>query len=251
MQLSDLIQDDRNMNKGCAEGKDLIKKSLRRFGAGRGILVDRDNRIIAGNKTHENAMEVGIKKVVVVETDGSELVAVKRTDKELDTVDGREMALADNATVKVDLQWDEDAINDISEDFGIDTEEWGVEISEKKQTEILSELKFYDTYYTPEEKPDINLSDCIDTEKFDKKVAFIDSLQLPQERKDILKLFAYRFMKIDFESVANYYAFNAGEEEKRAIERLRLVLVDGGIDGFIEDDLIRVSTQFMERMDDD
>ena len=53
-------------------------------------------------------------------------------------------------------------------------------------------------------------------------------------------MFAYRFIKIDFESVANYYYFNAGNEEQKAIERLRLVLVDGGIEGFIEDDLLKI-----------
>lgn len=36
------------------------------------------------------------------------------------------MALADNATVKVDLSWDVDNINDISNEFDIDMEEWGV-----------------------------------------------------------------------------------------------------------------------------
>ena len=48
------------------------------------------------------------------------------------------------------------------------------------------------------------------------------------------------FIKIDFESVANYYFFNAGEEEKKAIERLRLVLTDNGLNGFVEDDLIKI-----------
>ena len=47
-------------------------------------------------------------------------------------------------------------------------------------------------------------------------------------------------MQIDFESVANYYYFNANEEEKKAMERLRLVLTDNGVNGFIEDDLIKI-----------
>ena len=59
-------------------------------------------------------------------------------------------------------------------------------------------------------------------------------------QKEVLKLFAYRFIKIDFERVANYYEFNASDEEQKAIERLRLVLVDNGINGFIEDDLIKL-----------
>ena len=33
--------------------------------------------------------------------------------------------------------------------------------------------------------------------------------------------FCYRFLKIDFESVANYYAFNASEEMKKAIKAVK------------------------------
>jgi hypothetical protein len=125
--LHDLIQDDRNLNKGTERGQQLIEKSLREFGAGRSILLDKNNRIIAGNKTHKNAELAGLDDVIIVETDGTKLVAVKRTDVDLDTKKGREMALADNATVKVDLQWDTEELNAVAEDFGIDTDEWDVE----------------------------------------------------------------------------------------------------------------------------
>lgn len=124
--LHDLIQDDRNLNKGTERGQQLIEKSLREFGAGRSILLDKNNRIIAGNKTHKNAELAGLDDVIIVETDGTKLVAVKRTDVDLDTKKGREMALADNATVKVDLQWDTEELESVAEDFDIDTEEWGV-----------------------------------------------------------------------------------------------------------------------------
>lgn len=48
--LSELIQDDHNLNKGTERGQELIKKSMKKFGAGRSILIDKNNRIIAGNK---------------------------------------------------------------------------------------------------------------------------------------------------------------------------------------------------------
>jgi spore germination protein YaaH len=63
---------------------------------------------------------------------------------------------------------------------------------------------------------------------------------LTDDQKSLLKFFAYRFIKIDFENVANYYSFNASEEEQKAIERLRLVLTDNGVKGFIEDDLLKI-----------
>ena len=128
--LKDLIQDDRNLNAGTERGQQLIEKSLREFGAGRSILLDKNNRIIAGNKTHKNAELAGLDDVIIVETDGTKLVAVKRTDVDLDTKKGRKMALADNATVKADLAWNTEELNAVAEDFGIDTDEWDVELDE-------------------------------------------------------------------------------------------------------------------------
>lgn len=118
------------------------------------------------------------------------------------------------------------------------------------ETEKLSEVKFVDAYYQPKEQPDITLRECIDTELFEKKIAFVNSLSLSDEMKEVMRLLAYRFIRIDFESVANYYAFNATEDEKRAIERLRCVLVDGSLDGFIGDSLLRVHQHFYEQSEE-
>lgn len=108
--IADLIPDDRNLNKGTQFGQHLIEKSLRELGAGRSILLDKNNRIIAGNKTTENAAAIDLKDVVIVETDGTKLVAVKRTDIDLDSEQGRRMALADNATSAANLEWDEEQL---------------------------------------------------------------------------------------------------------------------------------------------
>lgn len=161
--LKDLIQDDRNLNKGTERGQELIEKSLREFGAGRSLLLDKNNRIIAGNKTHKNAEALGMDDVIIVETDGTKLVAVKRTDVDLDTKKGREMALADNATVKADLDWDTDMMKDVGGDFGIDMNDWDVEIVEEiekekenakaqvKFTEVLGEEHNYIVLYCDDE----------------------------------------------------------------------------------------------------
>ena len=120
-----LIPDDRNFNKGTEYGKQLLDRSFGKFGAGRSVLLDRNNRIIAGNKATEAYGEGGGEKVIVVETDGTTLVAVKRTDVDLDSQFGRELALADNATQKADLAWDQDAIREVSQEWGFDASDWG------------------------------------------------------------------------------------------------------------------------------
>ena len=126
--IESLVPDNKNFNKGTEYGQHLIEESLRKFGAGRSILLDKNNRIIAGNKTTENCANVGLDDVIIVETDGTKLVAVKRTDIDLDSAQGREMALADNATGKANLCFDTDLIMQEAEKFDFEPEDWGVDV---------------------------------------------------------------------------------------------------------------------------
>lgn len=134
--ISDLTPDDRNLNRGTEFGGHLIEKSLRELGAGRSILLDKNNRIIAGNKTTENAAAIDLSDVIVVETDGTKLVAVKRTDVELDSEQGRKLALADNATSAANLEWNEDEMRALSDELdGFNPEDWGVSLEAEEEEE--------------------------------------------------------------------------------------------------------------------
>lgn len=110
--ISDLVQDKYNANKGTERGLRALDESLRELGAGRSILIDRENRIIAGNKTAERAADIGLDDVIVVETDGTKLVAVKRTDLDLENGDGRarKLAYADNRIGELDLEWNAEIV---------------------------------------------------------------------------------------------------------------------------------------------
>jgi hypothetical protein len=147
----------------------------------------------------------------------------------------REFIVKDNASMG---SWDFDAL---VEGWNIeDLDEWGVKVPTSKNTELLSELTYDPLYYQPKKIDDLKLIDAIDFTKFNEKIKALEEYDLSDEEKEVLKMFAYRFLKIDFEQVANYYFFHARDEEQKAIERLRLVLTDAGINGFIEDDLLRV-----------
>jgi site-specific DNA-methyltransferase (adenine-specific)/modification methylase len=126
--------DNRNANKGTEKGKALLNKSLSEYGAGRSILLDKHNRIIAGNKTFEAAKKNNL-KVKTVETDGSELIAVKRIDLVLEaTGKARELAYLDNRVAQLDLEWNgEQLINDIGK--GVDLEKLG--FGSKETEEII------------------------------------------------------------------------------------------------------------------
>ena len=140
--IDELVQDDHNFNKGTEEGQKLIEKSFKELGAGRSILVDKDGKIIAGNKSQLAAQAVGIKKVRVIESDGTELIAVKRTDLSLDSAEGRKLALADNLTTQVNLAWDEIQIEKIETSVdGFDKSDWGFDIRNIQSDHILQEEK--------------------------------------------------------------------------------------------------------------
>ncbi|MBI2758782.1 MAG: hypothetical protein HYX49_08900 [Chloroflexi bacterium] len=99
--MTGLKQDSHNANKGTDRGRELLKHSLQELGAGRSILADKNGNIIAGNKTFEQASALGL-KMREIETNGDELVVVKRND--LDLYDGnkaRELAYADNRVAEL------------------------------------------------------------------------------------------------------------------------------------------------------
>jgi hypothetical protein len=105
--ITDLTPDARNANRGTERGLRALDHSLRQYGAGRSILVDKHGRIIAGNKTHQGAADIGLEDVLIVQTDGKQLVAVQRTDLDLETDPAaRQMAYADNRVGQLDLEFD-------------------------------------------------------------------------------------------------------------------------------------------------
>ncbi len=109
--IAQLILDEKNANKGTERGRELLGKSLETYGAGRSLVVDRNNRVIAGNKTLEAARSAGFESIAVIETDGSSLVAVRRGDLDLKKdKKARELAIADNRVGEVDLEWNPEAL---------------------------------------------------------------------------------------------------------------------------------------------
>jgi hypothetical protein len=144
LDISELVPDDLNLNTGTPEGEALMEKSLHEFGAGRSILLDMNNRIIAGNKTTEASASAGIQKIIVVETTGNELVAVKRTDIDLDSPKGRELALADNATSFANLAWDSKNLRKVGKKFDLKPADWGVKPKSIFNTDKLAYCDFTD-----------------------------------------------------------------------------------------------------------
>ena len=115
--------DNRNYRKHSDKNKELINKSLKECGAGRSIVIDNEDNIICGNGIYEQSQKLGL-KTKVIETDGSELVVVKRTDLATDDDKRKQLAVMDNSTSD-SSEFDFELLNadfdiDTIKDFGID-----------------------------------------------------------------------------------------------------------------------------------
>ena len=117
--------DSKNYRVHTDKNKMIIDKSLKELGAGRSILIDSENEIIAGNGVFEQAEKQNI-KIKIVETDGTELIAVKRTDLKTNDKKRKKLALIDNHSTDTS-NFDFEAINVDFEE--VELEEWGIEES--------------------------------------------------------------------------------------------------------------------------
>lgn len=165
--IKDLKFDQHNFNDHTEFGMSLLEKSLREYGAGRSILIDKNNNIIAGNGIVEAAAQAGIEKVRIVETQGDELVAVKRTDTDLYTEFGEGMAFVDNQTSSVDLSWNEDNIREFFSEE--DLRKWGGQdiLGSEVDWDKVKELN--DNNY---EEPEHDMLECPSCHHIDRKIHF-------------------------------------------------------------------------------
>lgn len=107
----DVKLDPQNVRKHGKRNQQVIAESLKEFGAGRSILIDSTNTAVAGNGVLEQAEKLGI-PIRVVESDGSELIAVKRVDLAPDDPKRKALAIADNRASDLSL-FDEDAMTEL------------------------------------------------------------------------------------------------------------------------------------------
>lgn len=106
-----LRPDPHNANLGTERGAGMLERSIRENGLGRSVLVDKHGVIVAGNKTVETAVSIGMEDTIVVETDGTKLVVVKRTDLDLSKDEkAKKLALFDNRVSQVNLEFDADVL---------------------------------------------------------------------------------------------------------------------------------------------
>lgn len=94
--LGALRHDEHNPREHNVRNMRMLRDSLEQLGAGRSILIDEDDIILAGNGVIDAAKEAGITKVRVIDADGTEIIAVRRTN--LTPEQKRLMGYFDNRT---------------------------------------------------------------------------------------------------------------------------------------------------------
>lgn len=112
--IKDLKFDPKNARVHTERNISVIAEGMQEVGAGRSILIDKDGEIIAGNGVVEAAAQVGITKVRVIEADGNEIIAVRRSD-----LTGKKKiraALLDNRAQEVGGTWNTDVLKDMVRD---------------------------------------------------------------------------------------------------------------------------------------
>ena len=228
--LSELTPDANNYNKGTEFGGGLIEKSLRKLGAGRSILLDKNGKVIAGNKTLENAVNAGFgdEDLIVVQTTGKQIVAVQRMDLDLDSKMGKEMALADNATAKANIEWDTEALNaDWSSDElnGWGVQAWGEDVQEQEKEEDNNYSKKVEApiYEPKNEKPDF--VSLLNQERTQELISEIQGSNISEAEKDFLTIAAQRHTVFNYERIADFYAHSTPDVQ-RLMENSALVIID-------------------------
>lgn len=138
LSVEDLEFDDKNPNKGTDRGRDTVRNSIVENGFGRSILIDKNGRIIAGNKSTEAAIQSGLKTVKVIKTKGNEIIAVQRIDIDLDSPEGRKLAVGDNRAAELGIEWDPEVISSLTGE-GVDLSSYFTDVELQNLCKSLEE----------------------------------------------------------------------------------------------------------------
>jgi hypothetical protein len=153
IKISSFLQDDKNFNKHTEFGMGLLEKSLRTVGVIESITVSSDDKIISGNARQEKIADVFGDEVepIIVETDGTRPVVLKRTDIDSNSKKFYEAAILANTVSKKNINFDSQTIKQVAVDeYNIDVSKLGVDTAgtvlgksfENKNDEYIEQCEF-------------------------------------------------------------------------------------------------------------
>lgn len=219
--MTEILFDKRNYRKHNQKNKDLIRKSLKELGAGRSIVIDNDGEIIGGNGVYEQAQKLNM-PVKVIESDGKELIVVKRTDLSTGDEKRKRLAVMDNSTSDTS-SFDMDLLKmdfelPVIKSLGVNIPKTTVDISKIDKYNLQNAEITYTPTDTKREVSELYTFDdeiLQDIEKIENK-----------ELRDMLKIRACWLAEFNYSKIADYYCNQATKEEQEIFEKLALVLLD-------------------------
>lgn len=115
--LGDLTPDPKNARRHTPRNVGMIESAMREVGAARSIVIDENGVVLAGNATVEGAAAAGIERVRVVDADGNEIIAVRRSG--LTAKQKTRLALLDNRTAEL-AEWETTVLSALADDGTLD-----------------------------------------------------------------------------------------------------------------------------------
>ncbi len=245
--MPDIKYDEKNFRIHTDKNKRVIKKSLEDCGAGRSVLVDKDNVLIAGNGVYEQAQELGL-PVRVIETDGKELVVVKRNDLSSDDEKRKLLALADNHASDTSM-FDMDLVLEEFSPGELDLWEFeieGFDIDDNIDTNDINRYskKIKSPIYEPIESEPPKLEELFKVDKYDQLLNKIKEANIPEREKEFLRYAATRHLVFNYSAIAEYYA-HAQKIMQELMEDSALVIID--FDKAIEAGYVRLSEEIADQ----
>tara|TARA_R110000824_G_scaffold18243_11_gene72646 strand:+ start:1250 stop:2029 length:780 start_codon:yes stop_codon:yes gene_type:complete len=250
--IKDLVPDSKNRRKHTPRNVGMIVDALNKVGAGRSIVIDENNEVLAGNATIEAAGEAGITKLKVVETNGLEVIAVRRTG--LTDDQKRDLAMYDNRAAEL-AEWDvEQLTEDISDNIDLSAffheGELNDLLQEAKEEGIHSNQyssKVDSPIYEPNrDKPLV--SELYDTKKYKELEVAIMGSELSERDKDFLIVAAQRHVVFDYSKIADFYA-HSDKAVQGLMEDSALVIID--FNKAIEKGFVKLYEDFQELANND
>ena len=191
-----------------------VANSISEFGFKVPVIIDRGGVVVAGHTRIRAAEVLGMKTVPCI-------VADDLTPEQV-----RAFRLADNRTAEV-AEWDVGKLDEElaalldfdMERFGFldDEDDEGADELGEEYSQNLGEVEY--------EPKDVRREPSELYEPCDTYDGVIDAVADPEVRK-MLRARQEWFARFDYAKIADYYAYQATEEEQRAFEALGLVLLD-------------------------
>lgn len=216
MPVSELKFAPYNPRKITKKEKEKLKRSIEEFGYIEPIVWNKHTgHVVGGNQRLTVLKEMGVQEVEVVVV-------------ELDLEKEKVLNLALN---KISGDWDYEKLQEILANLDSFMQELaGFDLNEVQK--ILGEwddspytFKLPKVQYEPAGIP-VELKDLVDISKYEELLEEIEKSSVSEEEKKFLRLAATRFIKFDFDYIAEYYCAKASPEMQRLFEKLALVIVD-------------------------